>query len=137
MNGSVALAWCFEDEVTPFTQYARNALDHGAIGFVPPIWPSEVANGVLVAERRGRISASPCEAFLSQLLQLPIKVVPIAPAAVFQVILTLARKERLTVYDATYLGLALRRGLLLATLDSDLRKATSHVGGVLLEALQV
>jgi predicted nucleic acid-binding protein len=132
LDGSVTLAWCFTDEATSFTSSVRDLLDQGSTCIVPSIWPSEVANGILMAERRGRIAVAAGEAFLLELLRLPIEVVPLPPNLIFQAILPLARDQRLTVYDATYLGLALSRTLPLATLDNALRKATNQVGGKLL-----
>jgi len=133
LDGSLTLAWCFEDEGTPYTESVNSALDQGARCFVPPIWPSEVANGIVMAERRGRISVAKSQEFLSQLLRLPITVVPFSPSDIYQAIVPIARSQGLTVYDASYLGLALRRGLPLATLDSALRKATVKVGVSLLQ----
>jgi predicted nucleic acid-binding protein len=94
----------------------------------PPIWPSEVANGIRMAERRKRISVTEGEAFLSLLLQYPIKVVSLPPATVFQEVLSLARAQGLTVYDAFYLNLASQGGLPLATFDDLLRTAAVTIG---------
>jgi predicted nucleic acid-binding protein len=132
LDGSLALAWCFDDETTLFTQFVKNLFVQGQSCIVPPIWPSEVANGVLTAERRGRISTATGDSFLSELLRLPIQVVPMEPRAIFQPVMQLARDQRLTVYDATYLGLAVSRKLPLATLDVALQQAASRVGVLLL-----
>lgn len=128
LDASVTLAWCFKDESTPFPESVREALQTSSSCYVPPIWPSEVANGVRMAERRGRVSAAVGGTFLSMLLQYPIKVVSLPPATVFQDVLSLARTQELTVYDAFYLNLALQGGLPLATLDNLLRTAAGRVG---------
>lgn len=132
LDASLTLAWCFDDESTPFTDSVQIALQTNSTCIVPPIWPSEVANGVRIAERRGRITIAEGEVFLSTILKLPIKVMRLPPATIFKQVLLLARNEGLTVYDASYLSLALREGLPLATLDDLLRKTTSKVGGRLL-----
>ncbi len=132
LDASLALTWCFEDESTAFTDGIQTALLAGAICVVPPIWPSEVANGLRTAERRGRISAPDVDVFLVSLLQLPIQVVSLPPRIIFQEVLSLARTHGLTVYDASYLSLALRENVPLATLDNALRVAANHTGILLL-----
>ena len=92
LDASLTLAWCFEDETTPFTDAVQDALRTDSEGLVPPIWPSEVANGVRTAERRGRLSEAQSAEFLSLLLQLPIRVVSISPEQTFRDVLHLARE---------------------------------------------
>jgi predicted nucleic acid-binding protein len=128
LDGSLTLAWCFEDESTSFTDSIQDALKTDSTCLVAPIWPSEVANGVLIAVRRGRISVAEGDTFLLTLLQMPIDVAFVPPATVFQEVLPLARNNGLTVYDASYLYLAMRHDLPLATLDHALRTAAIKVG---------
>jgi predicted nucleic acid-binding protein len=128
LDASLTLAWCFEDERTAFTDTVQEELRTGSTCLVPPIWPSEVANGILMAERRGRISIAESEAFLLLLLQLPIRVASLSSVHIFRDVLRLARDHGLTVHDASYLALALREGLPLATLDGLLRTAARQIG---------
>lgn len=128
LDASMALAWCFEDESTSFTDSILGALSVDSTCLVPPIWPSEVANGIRTAERRGRLSVRDGEVFGALLLELPIEVVAASPAMLFDVVLPLARDYDLTVYDAMYLDLALRMQLPLATLDDKLRSVAGRAG---------
>jgi predicted nucleic acid-binding protein len=122
LDSSVALSWCFEDEASPETDaiYER-VRDEG--GIVPSLWHVEVGNVLVQAERRGRISAAGVAARLEALAQLPISVDVEAPARAWGAIVSLARTEGLTTYDATYLDLAMRLGLPLATTDRALADA--------------
>ena len=128
LDASMTLAWCFEDEGTPFTESVFDQLRAGSDCVVPAIWPSEVANGVRQAERRGRITPERANDFLLMLLAQPISVVDPSSEQTFQAVLDLARDQQLTVYDAMYLDLALREGLPLASLDDPLRAAADRVG---------
>ncbi len=128
LDASMTLAWCFEDESTPFTDSVHDQLRSGSECLVPAIWPSEVANGVRMAERRGRITTTRASDFLSMLLTLPISVIDPSSERTFLAVLDLARDEQLTVYDAQYLDLAMRENLPLASLDNRLCTAAGNVG---------
>ena len=99
---------------------------------VPGIWHLEVGNILLLAERRGTISAANRTAALQDLLRLPVDVDHDTATRAWRDTLTLAERYRLTLYDATYLELSLRRGLPLATFDAALRRAASAAGATLL-----
>lgn len=90
---------------------------------VPAIWPLEVANVLLVGERKGRITPAGSKAFLASLAALPIVVDPIDSTRAFDAIVALGRRYKLSSYDASYLELALRHDLPLVTLDDGLRRA--------------
>ena len=92
---------------------------------VPALFPTEVTNALLMAERRKRITADEVDAFLDELQVLDIRVHGLGTADMQQV-LSLARTETLTAYDAAYLHLALELDLPLATFDGDLMKAASR-----------
>ena len=125
------MAWFFPDEATAHTDaLLERVRREGAVA--PAIWPLEVANVMLFGEKRGRVTASDTDDFIALLGLLPILVDDQAPGLAFATILPLARRHKLTVYDAAYLELALRLGLPLATLDKELRLAAPTVGGVLL-----
>jgi predicted nucleic acid-binding protein len=132
LDASVAVAWCFEDEATKFTENVLDLLSGGAEAVVPAIWPVEVANALLNAERRKRILLAQVTALLQRIAGLPIAVLPIDPARAFEHILPVARQQSLSGNDAAYLELALRQGLPLATLDEQLRRAAKTTGVVLL-----
>lgn len=127
LDASVALAWCFKDETS---EYAARIIERvgGAGAHVPAIWPMEVGNAVLVAERRKRATPAETVEVLGLLRNLPIEVEPVAVDDVFGVVLTLARAHGLSVYDATYIELALRRALPLATVDRRLGDVAARVG---------
>jgi predicted nucleic acid-binding protein len=128
---SMTVAWCFIDEATKQTWALLDRLEsHGA--WVPSLWPLEVANVLLLAERRGRVSAAYAMSFIERLDTLPIIVDEETASRSLHEILPLARSERLTTYDASYLELAMRLALPLATKDEALRKAAGRVGVTLL-----
>lgn len=133
MDASVTMAWCFEDEATPDTDAVLDTLGTDA-AVVPAIWPLEVANVLLVAERRGRLSEAQSSRFESLLAQLPIDIDD-HPADI-AVLTALGRRHELSSYDASYLALAQRLGAGLATLDRPLASAAARAGVELLLPVQ-
>jgi predicted nucleic acid-binding protein len=127
LDASVAVAWCFEDEKSHFTEGILDLLSAGTEVLTPSIWPFEVANALLAAERRKRITVARVTALLRRIAGLPISVDPIESGRAFEQILSVARQQNLTEYDAAYLELALRTGFPLATLDDDLKQAARLV----------
>ena len=128
LDASVALAWCFPDESNSGAEKLLDLMADGAKAIVPAIWPFEVANALLTAERRKRLSMAQVTAALRTLTLLPIIVDEVQVESVFGDVLAVARQGQLTEYDAAYLELALREGLPLATLDDQLRRAARHAG---------
>jgi predicted nucleic acid-binding protein len=128
LDASVAVAWCFPDESTPFTEGVLDLLASGTEAITAAIWPFEVANALLMGERRKRISVAQVTTVLQRISSLPITIDPIRTDTAFGQILSVARQEQLTEYDAAYLELALREGLPLATLDNGLRRAARNAG---------
>lgn len=127
VDSSLALAWYLEDEQDAYADAVLDVLsDTEAV--VPPLWPYEVANGLWVAERRGRTTITHIQRVLALLQPLPIHVDLAAHERARGEVLSLARQEGLTVYDAAYLELAMRQGLPIATLDRQLRDAAVRVG---------
>jgi predicted nucleic acid-binding protein len=122
------VAWCFEDESTALTEDVLDSLSAGSEAVVPAVWPLEVANALLVAERRKRLTIAQVTGQLRRIAALPISVMPVAPAYTFEQVLPIARQEKLSSYDAAYMQLALREALPLATLDADLRRAAKANG---------
>lgn len=127
IDASVVMAWCFEDEANPYADEVLESFTR-ATAMAPIIWPLEVGNVLVVAERRGRITTADAVRFLSLLRQLPIVVMEETASRIFGEILSLARQQRPSVYDATYLDLAMRSGLPLATQDTVLREAAARCG---------
>ncbi len=127
IDSSVALAWCFEDERTPaMTKVLSDVAESGAVA--PALWVLEVLNGLLMAERRKRLKAAQRHRLEGFLRELPIKIDVESAAQAWGVTSRLAEHHRLTLYDATYLELAQRLRLPLATLDQELRAAAIAVG---------
>jgi predicted nucleic acid-binding protein len=127
IDASVTVAWCNPDEHSPEADRVMDAVkERGAI--VPTIWSLEVANAMLVAERRGRLARADGFTFLSSLQQLPIQIDAGSDAHFSPSVFTLAREHTLSYYDATYLELALRTGLPLATFDTALLRAMAASG---------
>ena len=122
IDNSVVMSWCFDDEANG---YADDVLDLLALGkaYVPAIWPLEVGNVLLVAERKGRLRMSDSIKFITLLTELPIIVEQETPERMTHEILSLARHHDLSTYDASYLDLALRKGLPIATQDRQLKSA--------------
>lgn len=118
----MALAWCFEDERTENALAGLDAVvSEGAVA--PQLWPLEVMNGLLVAERRGRLDAAKRRELVRLLCALPVRLDDETATRVWTESEALAVRFGLSVYDACYLELALRRGLALWTLDRALGRA--------------
>ncbi|MCI5180816.1 MAG: PIN domain-containing protein [Candidatus Electrothrix sp. AW3_4] len=127
LDNSVVMSWCFADEEDDYADSVLTALETMTAA-VPAIWPLEVANVLLVAERRKRLAKSDSIRFLELLGELHIEVIQEAPQRMTSEIMALAREQQLSSYDASYLDLATRKGLPLATLDARLRKAGENIG---------
>jgi predicted nucleic acid-binding protein len=122
VDASIALAWCLGDEGDDL---AERVLDSVAAegAAAPSHWVVEVANGLLSAERRGRLDPDATERARRLLNDLDVEIVPVELSTATGSVLDLARRHGLTAYDAAYLGLAWFRAVPLATLDDDLAKA--------------
>jgi predicted nucleic acid-binding protein len=134
VDNSVALAWCFEDEqTTEIMGLLDRVAENGAIA--PQLWPIEALNGLLTAERRGRIGAAVRQQLAGFLRELPISIDDETASRTWFATAQLAELHALTAYDATYLGLALRLGLPLATSDKPLIAAARRAGVALLPTI--
>jgi predicted nucleic acid-binding protein len=109
---------------------AQNAIhttmSHGAI--VPHLWYPEVANALVMSERQGVSTPQDSGNFLADLDSLPISLDTISVHSTRNKTLALARKWQLTAYDATYLELAQRKNVSLATFDRQLAQACRQAG---------
>ena len=123
VDNSVVMSWCFKDETN---QYADAILDclSEATAFVPSIWPLEVVNVLLVAERKKRLNEADSVRFITLLSQLPIIVAHERPERMMKDLLALGRSNNLSSYDASYLDLSMRKGIPIATLDTRLITAS-------------
>jgi predicted nucleic acid-binding protein len=127
LDSSVALSWCFEDERTPATAALLDQVaESGAVA--PLLWPLEVLNGLTMAERRGRLDPKRRQRLGDFLRQLPVKLDLETANQAWTLTIQLAVQFRLTVYDASYLELAQRLGLPLATRDEELHAAGRVLG---------
>lgn len=130
LDASVAACWAFDDEDHPAAAAALERLRTDE-ATAPSLWWFEVRNTLIVNERRGRLTESDTTAFLHELSRMGVRIDRTPDEAT---VLAFARRHRLTVYDASYLELAQREGIPLATLDRDLRKAASLLGVALTDA---
>lgn len=127
LDGSAVLAWCFRDETTQgIDALMTRVADRGAV--VPAIWRLEVANGLQTGVRRGRITVADRDGTLADLADLDIRTDPETDRYAWTTTRRLADRFGLTSYDASYLELAQRLGLPLASLDKALRAAAAGAG---------
>jgi predicted nucleic acid-binding protein len=131
VDSSLAAAWCFADEASPETDAVLRSIEDTR-GLVPALWHFELTNMLVQAERRKRIGSADATALLGFLDSLPIETDSEAPALRRRDVWVLARRHKLTSYDAAYLELAIRAGLPLATRDQDLAGAAKECGVVVL-----
>jgi len=125
IDNSVVMTWCFKDEENPYADDILDSLEN-ATAYVPSIWPLEVGNVLLVAERKKRLSEADSIRFIALLTELPIIIEQESPERMIKEIFALARKHELSSYDASYLDLAMRKGLPIATLDNNLIDAAKR-----------
>ena len=133
LDSSVALAWVLPGEGTDATDIVLDeiAADGAA---APGLWPLEIANVLLQAEKARRITQEERRRALTTLAALPVHIDPDTAAQAWSRTLALAEAQGLTLYDASYLELALRLALPLASLDRKLRQAAATSGVELLGA---
>ena len=127
LDTSVTMSWCFNDEANPYADAVLNSLSEQA-ALAPTIWPLEVSNVLLVAERKERIHPRDSKRFLKLLSALPISVDNLTEQRIFETVLLLARDQGLSSYAAAYLDLAIQNDLEIATLDQALREAAAAKG---------
>ena len=130
LDNSVTMRWFFGDGKPQELAYAGKVLDAMKIAtaIVPTTWGLEVANVIARAEAKALVTEARSGAFLEMLDGVSIEVDAATFAHALESTLQLARRYKLSAYDASYLELALRRGIALATLDEDLQKAAKKAG---------
>lgn len=127
LDNSVAMSWCFEDESTPYADHVLGLLGNDTAR-TPAIWPLEAANAVIMGERRQRLQEADVTRFIHLILSLPIVVENSDLTVSITSIMDTAREYSITTYDASYLELAMREGLPLATQDARLSSAAENAG---------
>ena len=132
LDNSVTMRWFFGDGKPAELRYAGLVLDslNKASAVVPVTWGLEVANVIARAEAKAIVTEARSRTFLELLEGINIEVDQATFSRSLSDTLQLARRYRLSAYDASYLELALRRSLPLATLDEDLQKAAKNAGVV-------
>jgi predicted nucleic acid-binding protein len=130
LDTSVTMRWFFGDGKPQELAYAGKVLDamKDASALVPVTWGLEVANVIAKAEAKGLVTEARSGAFLEMLECVDIEEDSVTFAHALSDTLQLARRYKLSAYDASYLELALRLGVPLATLDEDLQKAARKAG---------
>jgi len=123
----MAMAWCFEEDSFKDSVEVLEALS-AFEAMVPSLWPLEVANALIVAERHKRLTEAETHRFVSLLDSLPIIVDAHTHQKALNEILVIGRDYQLTSYDASYLELSMRKGLALATFDQQLIKVCHKIG---------
>ena len=129
LDASVTLAWLIDASIAPYALRVRQLLLDGDKAFVPSLWRFELANGFVVAERRGVLTADDTkqilqgfEAVLGDAIQV------LSDSLSISRVLSTARNWGLTAYDAAYLLLAEQEQVPIATLDRSLANAAKQAG---------
>ena len=129
LDASVALAWFVDRPTAPYADHIRELLLRGERAIVPALWHLEIANGFIVAERRGVVTPSDTVEALQNLDVVIAQAIEHSQDSVsMRRALQAGRKFGLTAYDAVYLETALGQDLPLATLDRQLRSAATKAG---------
>lgn len=129
LDASVALRWFLDKSIPPYAVRIRALLLDGGRGLVPSLWHLEMANALVVAERRKSLSAADLELALQRIEQMLTHSIDTDTALVSsRQACLVARSWHLSGYDAAYLHLAQRTGLPLATLDEELILAARKCG---------
>lgn len=122
------LAWALPQEARAAEARALMLRAAEASALVPSLWRLEIGNVLLLSERRGQLLPGQADAILRHLESLPIATDPETSLRAWAATASLARRHRLSLYDSCYLELALRRGLPLASFDTDLVAAAGAEG---------
>ncbi len=127
LDNSIAMRWILESNKEADQLYAIDVLQslENQEALVPNLWHLEAANVLLNAEKRSDITLGEIEGFIAQLENLPIHIDHLTAQQSFSRTLTLGRTYNISSYDASYLEIAIREAIPLATLDKNLVKAAS------------
>lgn len=129
LDCSLTMTWCFSDQATALTKHVLDQLEYKR-AIVPSLWFYEVGNVLLLAERKKKITPEGGKEFLQLLNNLPIFIAEpqLQNNEILHRVLGIGRKFSLSLYDATYLELAFRNKIALATLDKELITAAKRLG---------
>jgi predicted nucleic acid-binding protein len=132
LDNSVVMRWLLQGGSDERLAYAAKVLDlftqENGEAMVPGVWALEAANVLVNAQAKAWVSEARCATFVGLLQEMAIVVDPHTADRALNDTLQLARRFKLSSYDASYLELAMREGLALATLDVDLRNAMLQTG---------
>ena len=125
LDNSVSMRWIFKDGTEADLLYAEQVLEALKEGsaVVPGVWWLEVSNVIVRAEAQQLLPETQSRKFLDTLRKIPITVDSSPVEQLWEQTLHLARKFKISAYDAAYLELAIRQNIVLATLDADLARA--------------
>lgn len=127
-DASVAIAWVHPAQATPETEAMLDRLAAGDFLVVPALWPLEVANALTVLRRRRKLTPDEARTGIEIIRALPAVIDHEAAAVAFTRLVDLASEHELTIYDATYIELATRRQLPLASNDTRMKQAAIRSG---------
>jgi predicted nucleic acid-binding protein len=127
LDCSMTMAWAFRDETTPGTLDVLELAAREACS-APGVWPLEVCNAVIGAQRRGRFTSDDVPLFLDLVEGLGVSVEDLTLRHAVERVFPLAVRYAISSYDAAYLELALRTKAALATLDAGLARAARAAG---------
>ena len=127
-DASVAIAWVHPAQATAETEAMLDHLAAGDSLVVPALWPLEVANALTVLQRRRKLTADEVQTAIEIIRELPVVIDHEAASIAFTRLVDLASEHELTIYDATYIELATRRRLPLATNDARMKQAAIRSG---------
>ena len=128
IDSSIALAWALPDETSKGAERFLSRISIRSILWVPALWWYEMANALLTAQRRKRLTEAERIRLMELYRKLPIRTDVILDSDIMLRFHTLAVEYNLSAYDAAYLELAERRGLGLGTVDRPLRLAAQRAG---------
>lgn len=128
VDSSIALAWALPDETSKEADRFLSRISMKSILWVPALWWYEMANALLMAQRRKRLGEAEKIRLMELYGRLPIQTDVGLDSDIVWRLHTLATEYHLSAYDAAYLELAQRRGLGLATVDRSLRVAAQKAG---------
>lgn len=129
IDASITLSWLLPDEASDLAIAVRDQdLVKAEAVWVPAHWRLEVCNSLWMAERRKRLDAGGVTQAADLFLKIPVAIDPDTNDRAGRETLALARQHGVSVYDAAYLELVLRRGATLASLDGPLRLVAKKLG---------
>ena len=128
IDSSTALAWGLPDETSEDAERFLSRMSTGDTIWVPALWWYEIANALLMAQRRKRLTEAARMRLVELYRKLPVQTDMVLDSDIVGRFHALAIAHNLTAYDAAYLELAQRRGLGLATMDRRLRLVAQRAG---------